>query len=316
MVVAQQHLPYFDPRILSKLEGVTLRPRGTVEGTVSGSHRSPFHGFAAEFAEHREYVPGDDLRYVDWKIYGRSDRVFVKQFEEETNFACHLLLDASESMTFRSDRAPLSKLEFAKQLVAALSYVVIKHQDAVGLITFARELLQTAPPSAQTAHWQQLSHLLQTTTGMSEQSDGSASPPVAGRRNPDSTLGAMLSEVAERLDRRGVVILLSDCFTDAQSLFHGLAQLRSRKHDLRVWQIVDPAEEEFPFDDPTLFRGLEGWADLSVEPRMLRAAYQREFAAHRDLLRHQCRDGHIDFVSLRTDLPIDLAVKLSLRTQH
>jgi uncharacterized protein (DUF58 family) len=316
MVVAQQHLPYFDPRVLSKLEGVTLRARGTVEGTVTGSHRSPFHGFASEFAEHREYVAGDDLRYVDWKIYGRSDRVFVKQFEEETNFSCHLLLDASESMTFRSDSAPHSKLEFAKHLVAALSYVVIKHQDAVGLITFARELLQSARPSAQTAHWQRLSHLLETTTGPSEQSENTRSDPGHRRTNPDSTLGSILSEVAERLDRRGVVIVLSDCFSDLSSLFRGLNQLRSRKHDLRLWQIVDPAEEEFPFDDPTLFRGLEGWADLSVEPRMLRAAYQKEFASHRDWLRRQCRDWHIDFVSLRTDLPIDLAVKLCLRVQR
>ncbi len=162
MVVAQ-HLPYFDPRTLSKLEGLTLHARGTVEGAVTGAHRSPFHGFAAEFAEHREYAPGDDLRYVDWKVYGRSDRIFVKQFEEETNFACHLLLDASESMTYRSDAAPLSKLEFAKHIAAAISYIVVKQQDAVGLMAFEREVSQAVRPGSQPAHWKQISHVLETT---------------------------------------------------------------------------------------------------------------------------------------------------------
>src|SRR5438876_848226 len=146
-------LPYFDPRTLSKLEGVTLRARGTVEGAVTGAHRSPYHGFAAEFAEHREYAPGDDLRYVDWKVYGRSDRVFVKQFEEETNFACHVLLDASESMQFRSEAALFSKLEYAKHVAAAISYVVVKQQDAVGLMTFDSEVTQAVRPGSHPAHW-------------------------------------------------------------------------------------------------------------------------------------------------------------------
>ena len=300
-----QHLPYFDPQTLSKLAGLTLRARGTVKGAVTGAHRSPFHGFAAEFAEHREYAPGDDLRYVDWKIYGRSDRVFVKQFEEETNFACHVLLDASESMSYRSDAAPLSKLEFAKHVAAAISYIVVKQQDAVGLITFDRDVLETVRPGSQPAHWQQISHVLETTQSR-----------VESRETTDSSaaqLATVFTDFAERLSQRGVVIVLSDLFADSDSLMRGLKRLRHRKHDIRVWQIVDPAEEEFPFDDPTLFHGLEGWADLPVEPRLLRTAYQREFLAHRESLRRQCRDASIDFAVLRTDLPIDLAIKQCLR---
>ena len=299
-----QHLPYFDPRTLSKLAGLTLRARGTVEGAVTGAHRSPFHGFAAEFAEHREYAPGDDLRYVDWKIYGRSDRVFVKQFEEETNFACHVLLDASESMSYRSDAAPFSKLEFAKHIAAAISYIVVKQQDAVGLITFDRDVLETVRPGSQPAHWQQISHVLETTQSRvesRESRDGSA-----------AQLATVFTDFAERLSQRGVVIVLSDLFADSESLMRGLKRLRHRKHDIRVWQIVDPAEEEFPFDDPTLFHGLEGWADLPVEPRLLRTAYQREFLAHRESLRRQCRDASIDFAALRTDMPINFAVKQCL----
>lgn len=297
-----QHLPYFDPRTLSKLEGLTLHARGTVEGAVTGAHRSPFHGFAAEFAEHREYAPGDDLRYVDWKVYGRSDRVFVKQFEEETNFACHVLLDASESMSYRSGTAPLSKLEFAKHLVAAISYVVVKQQDAIGLITFDREIEQAVRPGSQPAHWKQISHVLETTTAR----------PKADGREPMAVVSnseVLPLDVSERLSQRGVVILLSDLFTNPDSLMLGLKRLRHRKHDVRAWQIVDPAEEDFPFDDPTLFHGLEGWADLPVEPRLLRAAYQHEFLTHRDSLRRQCRDLSIDFAVLRTDMPVELAIK-------
>lgn len=306
MAVAQ-HLPYFDPRTLSKLEGLTLHARGTVEGAVTGAHRSPYHGFAAEFAEHREYAPGDDLRYVDWKVFGRSDRVFVKQFEEETNFACHVLLDASESMSYRSETAPLSKLEFAKHLAAAISYVVVKQQDAIGLITFDREIEQAVRPGSHTAHWKLISHILEMTTAR----------PKADSREPMAVLPnseALPLDVAERITHRGVVIVLSDLFANAESLMLGLKRLRHRKHDVRVWQIVDPAEEDFPFDDPTLFHGLEGWADLPVEPRLLRAAYQREFLAHRESLRHQCRDVSIDFCVLRTDMPVELAVKKCLAT--
>ena len=306
MVVAQ-HLPYFDPRTLSKLEGLTLHARGTVEGAVTGAHRSPFHGFAAEFAEHREYAPGDDLRYVDWKVYGRSDRVFVKQFEEETNFACHVLLDTSESMTYRSDKAPLSKLEFAKHVAAAISYIVVKQQDAVGLMAFDRDVSQAVRPGSQPAHWKQISHVLETTT-VSANSDLKFEISNLKSQISDS----LFAGIAERLTHRGVVILLSDLFADADSLLLGLKRLRHQKHDVRVWQIVDPAEEEFPFDDPTLFHGLEGWADLPVEPRLLRAAYQREFLAHRESLRRQCRDLSIDFQVVRTDMPIDIAIKSCL----
>lgn len=306
-----QRLPYFDPRLLSKLEGLTLRARGTVEGTVTGAHRSPFHGFAAEFAEHREYVPGDDLRYVDWKVFGRSDRVFVKQFEEETNFACHVLLDASESMSYRSAEAPVSKLEFAKSLAAAISYVVVKQHDAIGLIAFDRQITQAASPGSHPAHWKQISHVLETTESRGERREpGDATQARLSTR--DAQLATLFAAVAERITQRGVVILLSDLFADAESLMLGLKRLRHRKHDVRVWQIVDPAEEEFPFDDPTLFHGLEGWADLPVEPRLLRTAYLREFTAHRDSLRRQCRDLRIDFRTLRTDLPIEIAVKTGL----
>lgn len=295
-------LPYFESRTLSKLKGVTLRARGVVEGAVTGSHRSPFQGFAAEFAEHREYAPGDDLRYVDWKIYGRTDRVFVKQFEEETNFVCQVLLDVSESMQYRSEAVSLSKLEYAKHVAAAISYVVIKQQDAVGLVTFDREIVHTVRAGSQPAHWKQISHALE------EGVRGTAD--VRGAEGQSATAG--LGEITDRLPKRGVVIVLSDLFTDANSLITELKRLKHRQQDVRVWQINDPAEEDFPFEDPTLFHGLEGWADVSIEPRQIRSAYQREFFSHREALRRQCRSLKIDFAAIRTDMPVDVAVKRSL----
>lgn len=233
MVVAQ-HLPYFDPRTLSKLEGLALHAHGTVEGAVTGAHRSPFHGFAAEFAEHREYAPGDDLRYVDWKVYGRSDRVFVKQFEEETNFACHVLLDASESMSYRSAAAPLSKLEFAKHIAAAISYVVVKQQDAIGLITFDREIDQAVRPGSHAGHWKQISHVLETTK-LKTESRESRVEPQPQLSTLDAQLSSLFADLSERLVQRGVVVVLSDLFANPDSLMLGLKRLRHRKHDVRVW---------------------------------------------------------------------------------
>jgi uncharacterized protein (DUF58 family) len=316
-MTVDRSLPYFDPRTLGKLNGLVLRACGTVEGAVAGTHRSPLRGFAAEFAEHREYAPGDDLRYVDWKIYGRTDRVFVKQFEEETNFVCQVLLDVSESMQYRSDSVTQSKLEFAKHVAAAISYVVVKQQDSVGLITFDREIVHCVRAGSQPAHWKQISHVLSEARAQTEHgaapNDGSDRA-IGAINSPLDTPFAtsVLAEIAERLPQRGVVILLSDLFTDARRLIAELKRFQHRQQDLRVWQINDPAEEEFPFDAPTLFHGLEGWSDISVEPRQLRTAYQREFFAHREALRRQCRSLKIDFVSLRTDLPVDIAVKRSL----
>lgn len=298
----QQPLPYFDPLTLSKLKGLTLSAHRLVEGAVTGSHRSPFQGFAAEFAEHREYAPGDDLRYVDWKIYGRTDRVFVKQFEEETNFVCQVLLDVSESMRYRSEGAEYSKLEYAKHVAAAISYIVVKQQDAVGLVTFDREIMQTVRIGSQPAHWKQISHALEETGAGKERAA------VDGARSETAALGA----IADQLSKRGVVIVLSDLFTDATALITELKRFKHRQQDVRVWQINDPAEEDFPFEDPTLFHGLEGWADVSAEPRQIRSAYQREFFSHRETLRRQCRSLQIDFVTLRTDMPVDVAVKHSL----
>jgi len=297
----EAHQRYLDPATLAKLNGLDLKARLIVEGYVSGLHKSPFRGFSIEFAEHREYVPGDDLRYVDWKVFGKSDRIYLKQYEEETNFACWFLVDTSESMSYRSEGTPLSKLDYARHVAAALSYLVLNQQDAAGLATFDRGVRSFVRAATQPTHLKQLCHVMDA--------DGTGD---------DTALGPILHELAERIRQRGVVVLLSDLFDDVEALQLGLKHLRHRRHEVIVLQVIDPAEQDFPFADPTLFKGLEGLPELMTEPRSLREAYQREFEHFLGEVRGLCRDLHMDHVVLRTDQPLDLALRtfLSARSRR
>jgi uncharacterized protein (DUF58 family) len=280
-----------DPAVLAKIEPLELRARAIVEGYVAGAHRSPFHGFSVEFAEHREYVPGDDLRYVDWKVFGKSDRFYLKRFEEETNFDCHLLLDTSESMSYRSEGAAMSKLEYARSIAAALAYLVVRQQDAVGLATFDNAVGTFVRPSSQARQLRTLCELMDRT-------------PAART----TSIGPILHELAERIRRRGLVVILSDLFDDVDSLLLGLKHFRHRRHDVTVLHVIDPAEQDFPFDDPTLFKGLEGMPEQMTEPRSLRKAYRREFEGFLRSVRRGCREARVDHALLRTDQPLDAAL--------
>lgn len=282
---------YLDPAVLARLDGLELKARMIVEGYVSGWHKSPFHGFSVEFAEHRDYVPGDDLRYVDWKVFGKSDRYYLKQFDEETNFACHLLVDTSESMTYRSDAAAWSKLDYAKYLAAAIAYLVIRQQDAVGLATFDDTVGQFLRPASTPMHLSQLCSILDQA-------------PSGG----ESAIGPILHELAERFKRRGLVIILSDFFDDPEAVQLGLKHFRHRRHDVLLLHVIDPAEQDFPFAEPTLFHGLEHWPDQMTDPRALRSAYQTEFEEFLRALRGAARDLRMDYHMLRTDQPLEMAL--------
>lgn len=282
---------YLDPHALAQLEGLELKARLIVEGYVSGNHKSPYHGFSVEFAEHREYVPGDDLRYVDWKVYGKSDRVYLKQFEEETNFSCTLLVDTSESMQYRSESTALSKLDYAKHVAAALSWLIVQQQDAVGLVTFDREVTNFLPPGSQPSHLSRLIHTLDNAPTGAE-----------------SEMGPLLNSLAERIRKRGLVILLSDLFDDVDALLMGLKHFRHRRHDVSIMHIVDPAEQDFPFEDPTLFKGLEGLPDQMTDPKALRDGYRAEFNEYLQQLQRGAGDLRMDYVLLRTDMPLDAAI--------
>jgi len=294
----EKSLKYLEPRTLAKLQGLELRARRIVEGYVAGLHRSPFHGFSIEFAEHREYVPGDDLRYVDWKVFGKTDKIYLKQYEEETNLLAYLVLDTSESMSYQSDDRGLSKLEYAKCVAASLAYLVLQQQDSVGLATFDSQIRSFVRPGGHPAHLKQVLHVL-------EQSPGERK----------TATGPIFHDLAERLKKRGVVLVLSDLFDDVEPMMAGLKHFRHRRHDVVVFHVLDPAELEFPFRNTTLFRGMEELPDVLTDPRSLRKAYLEEFEKFQREVRKACRANNVDYVLLRTDQPLDLALSSFLSSR-
>jgi len=277
-----------DPKSIARLEGLELRARYVVEGFLSGQHRSPHHGQSVEFAEHREYTPGDDLRYVDWKVFGKTDRVYLKQYEAETNLSCYLLLDVSESMQYRGPGAAMSKLEYAQCLAAALAHLVIRQRDSVGLATFDSGLREYVTASSNPAHLEQLLHVMQQT------------PPER-----KSDFGAALAEVADRLRRRAIVVVLSDLLAQRESVHTGLRRLHHSRHEVVVLHALDRAELEFPFERTTLFRGLEARPDVLAEPHGVRRAYLAAMEQFLEQVQSQCRMCRADYQLARTDLPFD-----------
>ncbi len=295
----QDSQQYLDPKVLARIEGLQLRARRIVEGYVSGVHRSPYHGFSVEFAEHREYTPGDDLRYLDWKVFGRTDKYYLKQYEEETNLICYLLLDTSESMRYKSDASALSKLEYAQCAGAALAYLVLNQQDSVGLATFDKEIRALVRPGSNPSHMKQLLHVMEDS--------------VPERK---TATGPIFHELAERLKKRGIVVVLSDLFDDVDSMLAGLKHFRHRRHEVVLMHVLDPAELDFPFQQTTRFQGLEQLPEVVAEPRALRKAYLEEFGRYVRRLKKGCRMHQIDYVEMRTDRPLDLALSSFLGSRR
>lgn len=288
-----------DPRAIARLQGLELRARRIVEGYVAGLHRSPYQGFSNEFAEHREYVPGDDLRYVDWKVFGKSDRFYLKQFEVETNLILYLVLDASESMQYQGPTSPMSKITYAQCAAAAFAYLALHQRDAVGLTMFDQEITHSIRPSSSPTQLKQLVHVLEQST--------------AARK---TRTGPIFDELAERFRRRGVVVILSDLFDELDPMLAGLKHLRHEKHDVILLHVLDAMEIDFPFQQVTMFKGLEAIGNVLVDPRALHAAYRREIEAFRRQIRSCCRANQIDYILLRTDQPLDAALSAFLSARR
>jgi len=289
--MAEDYQKYLSPRTLAKLEGLELRARHVVEGYVSGMHRSPYHGFSVEFAEHREYVHGDDLRYLDWKLFGRTDKFYLKQYEDETNLICYLLLDTSESMRYQSDPELLSKLEYGQCAAASLAWLVLSQQDAAGLATFDSQVKSLVRPACSASQLKQIIHAIDTVTSEAK-----------------TELGPILHDLAERFRRRGIVVLFSDLFDDPRSLLAGVKHLRHRRHDVVVFHLLDPAEMEFPFDGMTLFKGMEQTVETTADAPSLRKAYLEELGRFVDTIRKGCREHQADYRLIRTDASLDEAL--------
>lgn len=292
--------PRLDPEVLERLSGLELKARAIVEGYVSGLHRSPFRGFSVEFAEHREYVPGDDLRFLDWKVYGKTDRLYLKRYEEETNLEAHLLVDVSESMGYASaDGQGVSKLAFARMGAAALAYVITQQNDAAGLVTFDDNVRTTVPARTGPAHLQELFARL-----------------TEARPAGVTGVGRALVQAGEALRRRGVVIVFSDLLDDPREVLRGLRHLRQRGHDVLLFHVLARDEVTFPFEKTTRFEGLERLPEVTADPLSLRTAYLAEVDGFRRTLKRACLQNRIDLVETDTaqDMGVVLAAYLAQRS--
>ena len=281
---------YLRPDIVSRLSSMELRARLVVEGFMTGLHKSPYHGFSVEFAEHRQYMPGDEIRRIDWKVLGRTDRYYIKQFEEETNLKAYILVDASKSMDFKAE-GQVTKLQYASYLAAALAYLLVRQQDAVGLVTYDEDIRKSLPPHSTKVYLQSILAELE--------------PLTAG--NSTGT-GRALNAVADRLQRRGLVLVFSDLFDDPEQVMGALKHFRHSQHDVIVFHILDPRERNFQFGRDAIFRDMESGEELMTQPFQIQRSYQeamRDFIAR---YKKECREHRIDYVLLDTSMSFDVAL--------
>jgi uncharacterized protein (DUF58 family) len=298
---------YLDPEILAKISRLELRARMVVEGFISGMHKSPYQGFSVEFATHREYVPGDDIRHIDWRLYARGDRLYIKQYEEETNLITHVLLDCSKSMAYPEDPAThgtviggrhqrMTKFDYSCTIAASLIYMVMHQQDACGLLMFDHAIREQVPPTSHTAQLRGMMELIE-------------------RHPPDSTteVKMLFTELAERLKKRSLVIVISDLLTNVDDLILGLQRLRYTRHDVIVLHVMDHDELEFPFTDNSMFKGLETpGQELLTDPQSLRASYLEIVQSFISRVRAACVDHKIDYRLISTREPLDAALSAFL----
>ncbi len=287
---------YLDARVLARITRLDLRARLVVEGFITGGHRSPYHGFAVEFASHREYVPGDEIRHIDWKVWARQDRLYIKEYEEETNLRCTLVLDASRSMAYGGGSAgesaeAWSKFDHAATTVASLAYLLQQQQDAVGLVTFDSKVRQNLPASAHGSHLKQLFATLQDT-------QPEAQTDVAG----------VFMQLVEAVGRRGLVALVSDLLVDTNALRQALAMMRRKRHEVIVFHVLHEDELAFPFQDPTQFEGLEVSMEVRADPTALRRSYLKVLQRYLAEVKTICAELGIDYVLLNTSESLDAAL--------
>ena len=278
---------YLDPEILQRLGDLELIAREVVEGLRVGSHRSPLRGFSTEFAHHRQYVPGDPLRSIDWRVYGRSDRYYTKLYEAETNFDCHLLIDSSSSMTYGSGK--VNKLEYAKFLGASLAYLVLKQRDSVGISLFDSEIRAYLPPRSTMGILLQMDQLLKDT-----------------KPTPKTAIAKQLHDVALLLKRRSFVIVISDFLSEVEDVLAGLEHLKFAGHNVMVLHTLDPHELEFPFEGTWQFDGLEGEEPLITQPERIKEDYLSNLKEYLSAFSEGCLTSQIEYALVDTSRPLDI----------
>ena len=277
------------PDIISRLNNLSLKARFVVEGFIVGLHKSPYHGFSVEFSEHRAYGAGDEIRHVDWKLWGKTDRFFIKQFEEETNLKSYLLVDQSLSMTYKSKN--MTKLEYAQILAASLGYLMLKQQDAVGLTLFDDRIRVNIPARSKRSHLNIILSKMQNINA-----------------GPETTIAPVLHKTAEAIKKRGLIILISDLFDDPDKVLSGLQHFRYKGHEVIVFHVLDPQELTLDFTQRTRFRDMESGEEIVTDPWHIQSDYQKSMEQFCDYIKSNCRQKNIDYVQLSTDFPLDMAL--------
>ena len=278
------------PDVISRIENLELRAKLVVEGFIAGLHRSPYHGFSVEFAEHRQYMPGDDIKHVDWKVFGRTDRYYIKQYEEETNLKTYLIVDASRSMAFQTENHP-TKFEYAASVAAALSYLMVKQRDAVGLGVFDENIRSFLPPRSKQSYLQIIFKTLINTQ--------------PGKK---TGTGVSLHRMAERIKRRGLVIILSDLFDNPDDVLGALKHFRHNRNEVIVMQVLDPSERSFAFGRDAVFKDMETEEKMTTQPYHIQKAYQQEMQRFLERYKRECREQAVDYLLLDTATPFDVAL--------
>ncbi|OGU29248.1 MAG: hypothetical protein A2057_08370 [Ignavibacteria bacterium GWA2_35_9] len=287
---AQDYKKFLDPSIISKLNSFELRARLVVEGFMVGLHKSPYHGFSVEFTQHRPYIQGDGLKNIDWKIYGKTEKFFIKQYEEETNLKSYILLDTSNSMNFASGNN-FKKLDYASTLVAALSYLMIKQQDAVGLALYSERIIKYFPPKMSKAYMHEILKNL-----------------AVVKPSEKTRTAECLNLIAEKIKRRGLVIIVSDFFDDVNSILKALKHFRYQKHEVIVFQILDPAERSFSFGKDAIFKDLETSEEITTQPYQIQKSYRDAMNEFTGKIKSECLNANIEYNLLETSTPFDKAL--------
>ena len=263
-----------------------MKAKLVVEGYIIGQHRSPYHGFSVEFSEHRSYEPGDEVKHIDWKLYGKTNRLYVKRYEEETNLRAHLILDTSKSMSYTSDK--VSKLDYGSYLLAALSYLMISQQDAAGVVLFDEKIRSFVPPKSTPSHLNTLLNILD-----------------APKPGNDTKIESVLHQMAERINKRGLVIIISDLLDEPKNVFKGLKHFRHRKQEVILFHILDRNELEFEFENRTKFVDMESGEEITTDPWHIKNDYKNLILDVQKYYRRNCRLNKIDYVPLYTDDSLD-----------
>jgi uncharacterized protein (DUF58 family) len=284
-----QSMRFIDPQALARISSLELIARTVVEGFISGLHRSPHLGFSVDFAEYRAYRPGDDIRKIDWKVYGRSDRFFIKEFEGETNTSIHLILDCSRSMAYGSQG--ISKIEYGQYLAASLGYFAFKQRDAVGFVSYDEDIIDYVPARGSIGHLNAVLHAIEK-----------------ARTGEKTDFSKPLVQVAERLRRRGIVVVISDLYDEPAKVMNGLRHLALRGNDVIVFQILDPAELRFDFPSAAQFVDMETRAEMHVIPDYVRQEYRKLLRNQISENEKECRKDRMDFSLIDTSMPLDSAL--------